>query len=581
MEILKIDNLKFSYANQERIALNNIKLSVEEGEFLLICGQSGCGKSTLLRHLKPELNPHGNKSGEIYYYQKNISEYDERQTSCEIGYVLQNPDAQIVTDKVWHELAFGLENMGVDTQIIRRRVAEMASFFGIQGWFRKNVSELSGGQKQLLNLASIMVMQPKILILDEPTSQLDPIAAKEFLDTIVRINRELGTTIILTEHNLEEIFALADKVLVMENGKVLYHDTPRNVADLFANEKKNHNMIKALPTPVRIYNSLKMDMFYEELCPLTIREGKKLIANNIFNPDITELASLESKIDIQRSSQDLSNSKEVVIELKDVWFQYNRGMEPTLRNVSFEVFKGEIYSILGGNGTGKTTTLSVISKLNKPLRGKIFINGKDIKKYDNRSLYEENLVLLPQNPQSLFVFETLKEDLEELGILKKLSSEERARKVKDVAKEFNIYHLLNQHPYDLSGGELQRAALAKIMLLNPKIVLLDEPTKGLDPHSKEEMAEAILRLKKRGVTMIIVTHDIEFSAMYSDRCAMFFDGGIVSEGSPVEFFAGNNFYTTSANRMVREIFKNALTCKDVVELCRMNCKKEVALEIID
>src|SRR3712207_3451088 len=229
MEVIKIENLNFSYPNQNKKSLKDINLNILEGELVLICGQSGCGKTTLLRHIKPELTPFGDRQGKIKYYDKNIYEYDELKTSCEIGYVMQNPDTQIVTDKVWHELAFGLENMGMDSPTIRRRVAEMASYFGIQTWFRKNINELSGGQKQLLNLAAIMVMQPKLLILDEPTSQLDPIASKDFLDTIVKINRDLGTTIIITEHQLEDIFPISDKVVVMENGEILCCANPKDV----------------------------------------------------------------------------------------------------------------------------------------------------------------------------------------------------------------------------------------------------------------------------------------------------------------------------------------------------------------
>ncbi len=566
MEIIRVQDLSFSYINCEKKALKNINFSIQEGEFVVMCGRSGCGKSTLLRHLKPQLTPHGQKEGKLYYFQENINKYEEADIVNEIGYVFQNPDAQIVTDKVWHELAFGLENMGIDSHIIRRRVAEMASFFGIQDWFRKSVSELSGGQKQLLNLASIMVMQPKVLILDEPTSQLDPIASKEFLDILVRINRELSTTIILTEHNLEELFSVCDKVLVMDDGEILCYDKPTKVIDILSKENKNNKMIKALPTPVQIYNGLKEEVYLEDECPLTVRDAKKIIKSL----NISKLPKIQRQIE-------KSKEKEVVIELKEVWFQYKRGIEPVLRNVSFKVCKGEIYSILGGNGTGKTTTLSIISKLNKAQKGKVEINGKNIKKYDNNSLYKNNLALLPQNPQSLFVFETVKEDLQEIFINSNISEQEINKKINDLCEKLEVTHLLNQHPFDLSGGELQRVAIAKIMLLEPKIILLDEPTKGLDAYSKEEVAKLLLKLKKEDVTILMVTHDIEFSARYSDRCAMFFDGGVVSEGEPVEFFSGNSFYTTIANRIARDVFKEALTYEEVVDLCKHNIQQAINL----
>ena len=561
MEILRVDGLKFSYPNQLKKALNNINFSIDEGDFVLICGESGCGKSTLLRHLKPELSPHGQVSGDIYYYSQKINDYSSKQIASEIGYVLQNPDSQIVTDKVWHELAFGLENMGLDTQSIRLRVAEMASFFGIQGWFRKNVNDLSGGQKQLLNLASIMAMQPKILILDEPTSQLDPIAAKDFIDTLVRINKELSTTIIMTEHNLEDIYSVCDKVIVMEDGKVICNDTNYKVADILSGDK-NHKMFKSLPTPSKIYNQLNGYLEGASKSPLTVKDCRQWLNDSMDELTITKLDDTETEINIDEKD------REIAIELKDVYFQYNKISEPTIRDLSFKVYKGEIYSILGGNGTGKSTTLSLVARQRKPQRGKIFINNIEMKKYNNKSLYENNLALLPQNPQSLFVFETVREDLEEVLILQNKDREYIDKEVKRVSKLLDIEHLLEHHPYDLSGGELQRAGMAKVMLLNPKIILLDEPTKGLDAYCKEEIGKMLMKLRDMGVTIVVVSHDIEFSARYSDRCAMFFDGSIVSEGTPREFFLGNNFYTT--NRIARNIFEDTLIHEDVVSLCKKN-----------
>lgn len=563
MEILRVDGLKFSYPNQLKKALNNINFSIDEGDFVLICGESGCGKSTLLRHLKPELSPHGQVSGDIYYYSQKINDYTSKQIASEIGYVLQNPDSQIVTDKVWHELAFGLENMGLDTQSIRLRVAEMASFFGIQGWFRKNVNDLSGGQKQLLNLASIMAMQPKILILDEPTSQLDPIAAKDFIDTLVRINKELSTTIIMTEHNLEDIYSVCDKVIVMEDGKVICNDTNYKVADILSGDK-NHKMFKSLPTPSKIYNQLNEYLEGANKSPLTVKDCRQWLNDSMDEVTITKLDDTETEINIDEKD------REIAIELKDIYFQYNKISEPTIRDLSFKVYKGEIYSILGGNGTGKSTTLSLVARQRKPQRGKIFINNIEMKKYNNKSLYENNLALLPQNPQSLFVFETVREDLEEVLILQNKDREYIDKEVKRVSKLLDIEHLLEHHPYDLSGGELQRAGMAKVMLLNPKIILLDEPTKGLDAYCKEEIGKMLMKLRDMGVTIVVVSHDIEFSARYSDRCAMFFDGSIVSEGTPKEFFLGNNFYTTVSNRIARNIFEDTLIYEDVVSLCKKN-----------
>ena len=273
MEILRIENLSFRYPNAKSNAIDGVSLSINDGDFVVVCGESGCGKTTLLKLLKSELAPVGEKSGKIFYCGKEQEMLDPKSSASQIGYVLQNPDNQIVTDKVWHELAFGLENMGVDSDIIRRRVGEMASYFGIHEWFRKKTDELSGGQKQLLNLAAIMVMQPKILILDEPTSQLDPIAASDFIATLHKLNRELGLTIILVEHRLEEVFPIADKVLLMDSGKALLFDVPEAIGRKLLKAHSDHRMLCALPSAVRIFTALGI----EDECPLTVKEGRDFL----------------------------------------------------------------------------------------------------------------------------------------------------------------------------------------------------------------------------------------------------------------------------------------------------------------
>lgn len=557
MEFIRIKDLTFTYPHSDKKILNNINLQIREGDFILLIGESGCGKSTLLKHLKSELAPYGEVSGEILYKGKSINELDQRQSASEIGFVMQNPDYQIVTDKVWHELAFGLESLGYDTQTIRRRVAEMASFFGIQTWFRKDVSELSGGQKQLLNLAAIMAMQPKIIILDEPTAQLDPIAATEFLETIYKINRELGITVILTEHRLEEVFSFADKIILMDNGKVLAEEDPRKIGAVISNKNNLHRMFYSMPTPVKIFSQC------EEIgkAPLTIKEGREWIRENFMlkNNNISSV-KLEVALEGDNDNDSKSSSKllkrevnESIVELKDLWFRYERNAPDILKGVNLKVYKNELFCILGGNGTGKSTTLGAITGVNKPYRGKVKVKS-------------EGLVKLPQDPQSLFVKNTVKADLEEVFNGSKISKNEVENKIINISEMLGITELLQSHPYDLSGGEQQKAALAKVLLLEPKILILDEPTKGLDGGFKKDMAKIFMDLKAKGVTMIMVTHDIEFAAENADRCALFFDGAIASEGTPREFFCGNSFYTTAANKMTRGIINYVLTGEDVVNL---------------
>ncbi len=518
MESFKVENLSFSYPDRADKTLNNINFMVNQGEFVLLCGKSGCGKTTLLRLLKSSLSPFGDISGSIYFNGKLLVEYDTRQQASKIGFVMQNPDNQIVTDKVWHELAFGLESLGYKTPEIRTRVSEMASFFGIQNWFYKNVTELSGGQKQLLNLASVMVMQPSVLILDEPTSQLDPIASAEFLKTLEKINRELGTTVILTEHRLEDAFPIADRVIVMDDGKIIADESPGELGRIL--RTKNHDMYKALPTPVRVHGEVPNSM----QCPLTVRDGR------IWLEQYSKVNTLNSDVVSKDKEQNISDA---VIEIKDAWFRYEKELPDVVKGFDLCVKKGEMLAIVGGNGTGKSTVLSLISGINTPYRGDVLINGQSISKIKN--LYIGLLGVLPQNPQSVFVKKTIYQDLMEILSERKLTKAEKAKKIHNISFLCRIENLLDSHPYDLSGGEQQRAALAKILLMEPEILILDEPTKGMDAHFKEEFAGILADLKSNGVTILMVSHDIEFCAEYADRCALMFDGSITSTNTPREF----------------------------------------------
>lgn len=556
MESFNIQNLSFCYPDKPNNTLDNISFKVNKGEFVLICGKSGCGKTTLLRLLKSTLSPYGTLSGNIIFDGKNLMEYDAKEQAAKIGFVMQNPDNQIVTDKVWHELAFGLESLGMTQNQIRLRVSEMASFFGIHKWFYQKVTQLSGGQKQLLNLASVMVMQPSVLILDEPTSQLDPISAGEFLKTLQKINRELGTTIILTEHRLEEAFPLADRVIVMDDGKIIADETPHIVGKILGDLK--HDMCSALPTAIKVHSSVKSSL----PCPVTVRDGRiwleEFSMQNTLNNDLipTDNAPLND---------------DVVIQVKDAYFRYEKNLKDVVKDFSLSVIKGELLCLVGCNGTGKTTALSLISGFNKPYRGSVQINGQNISEIKN--LFSGILGVLPQNPQTLFVKKTVYLDLMEVLSVNEFSKEQKEQMVADISDLCQIEKVLKSHPYDLSGGEQQRVALAKILLTKPQILLLDEPTKGMDAHFKQQFADILMDLKSNGVTIVMVSHDIEFCAQYSDRCALFFDGGITSVDTPREFFKGKSFYTTSANRMARTILPDAVLANDIIVACGGNVPK--------
>ena len=537
MEAFTIRELSFAYPEQRKDTLSDLSFVIPQGQFVTLCGPSGCGKSTLLRQLKTVLAPAGYRRGEILFEGTPLDEVDQRTQSSRIGFVQQSPENQIVTDKVWHELAFGLESLGYSTPAIRSRVAEMASFFGIQTWFYKNVTELSGGQKQLLNLASIMAMQPSVLILDEPTSQLDPIAASDFLATIGKVNRELGTTILLTEHRLEEAFPLSDRVLVMDRGRLIADGTPAEVGSLLRGS--GHGMFLAMPTAMRVWASVKDTAS----CPITVRNGRDWLEEYAERHPLEDLPEAEVPV----------NSDETAITLEDVWFKYDKNLPDVVKGVSLEVKKGEFLALLGGNGTGKTTTLSLVGGLTVPYRGEVKLNGK--------------VATLPQDPQTLFVKKTVREDLFEMFRGMRLDKAHQENRIARAVQLCRLGELLDRHPYDLSGGEQQRAALAKVLLLEPDILLLDEPTKGLDAEFKQVFAVILKSLQRRGVTVFMVSHDVEFCAEYADRCALFFDGNIVSQGYPREFFSGNSFYTTSGNRMARGLLPEAVTARDVMAAC--------------
>ncbi|MCI5698730.1 MAG: energy-coupling factor transporter ATPase [Clostridiales bacterium] len=600
MANFKIKNLNFYYpTTPDTPSLKNVNLDIEEGGYITVCGRSGSGKTTLLKHLKTVLTPHGKREGEILFDGRPLDEVGLREQSSRIGFVMQNPDSQIVTDKVWHELAFGLESLGMEKKAIRLRVAEMASYFGIQDWFHKDVSELSGGQKQLLNLASVMAMQPDVLILDEPTSQLDPIAASDFLNTVKKINLELRTTIVITEHRLEDILYASDKVVVMEDGLVQVEGNPRDIGNLL--REKNSQMFSMMPTPVQVFygvqeadiikagpeiesaelkmgnmnfnsrnhnpsgNSVMPSERGSADCPLTVREGGDWLSEIFAKEKPGETRIDRGEAALEKADRFLdADPKECPIVVKEAWFRYEKESPDILRGVTLKVPPKSISAIVGGNGTGKSTFLKSIIGVCRIYRGKILIAGKKLEKYRYDELFRNNIAMLPQDPSNLFVKKTVREELEEMV------SKDDPERVDSMGKLCQIEHLYSSHPYDLSGGEQQRVALAKVLLTNPGILLLDEPTKGIDSFFKKTFAGILSKLKEKGVTILMVTHDVEFCAKYADVVSMFFDGSVVTTNLPHEFFSRNSFYTTAANRMSRHIFENAITDEDLIELCKRN-----------
>ena len=536
MAAFAIEHLTFAYPKAASPALDNVSFSVREGEFFLLCGVSGGGKSTLLRHLKSVLTPYGTRSGRVLLDGKPLETWDARTQAQRIGFVLQQPDDQLVTDKVWHELAFGLESLGTDAQTMRLRVGEMASFFGIQTWFDRSVDTLSGGQKQLLNLASVMAMHPDVLVLDEPTGQLDPIAAAEFLHTVQRLNRELGVTVILSEHRLEDALPMADRAAVLEQGRLTALGTPDEVARALL--ERGSPFFAAMPTPVRVWGGVGAP----GKCPLDICAGRALLETLRPCP----LPATDTPADSDGAP---------LLQLRECWFRYDRDGADVLKGLSLTVRAGELLAIVGGNGAGKSTALAVLAGQRRPYRGKVLQKAKRI-------------AALCQEPRAMFVKDTVRADLEDALRTLSLPAAERQPRMDAAVAAMALSPLLERHPFDLSGGEQQRAAIAKLLLARPDVLLLDEPTKGMDAAFRTSFGALLRALCEQGTAVVLVSHDIEFCAAYADRAALLFDGQILSEGRTRAFFAGNHFYTTAANRMARPWLPDAILCREVIEACR-------------
>lgn len=538
MEILSCENVAFKYNESTDYAISDCTFSVKKGEKIMLCGASGSGKSTLLRLLKRELSPRGELSGNITIMGKDRSELSDRESAEKIGFVMQSPDSQTVCDKVSAELAFGLESFGVKSGEIQSRVGEMAAFFGIEPLYDRDISTLSGGQKQLVALCSVMVTDPDILLLDEPTAQLDPVAARELLGILDRLNKEMGVTIIIAEHDPEELFDSCDKILYLAKGKTEFFGTPALTAKYFV-----ENALEGfLPETAKAFAKLCEDL------PLNVRQGRAKLEKL----GVTDIP--------KQAVTDTERAEPYALQCKNLWQRYEKNSPDILKGCDLGIRKGECYGLLGSNGGGKSTLLRVICGLCKPYMGTVSLFGKKQKAYKNGSLFREMLAFLPQEPVTMFVKESVREDL--------LQSGDKAA-VENVAQRMGIEHLLDRHPWDLSGGEIQKCAFAKILLADPKIIVLDECTKGMDSFAKKALGDTLLSLKAEGRTILLVTHDLEFAAQYCDRCGLLFDGKIAAEDNAVEFFSHNRFYTTAAARLTMGFFSGAVTSTAVRERLAM------------
>lgn len=513
----EINNLTFRYMLSDKNSLENVSLKINEGKITLIVGASGSGKTTLLRHLKKELIPKGKRSGEILYEDQKLESLENIRSVKEIGYLFQDPSKQMVMDTVWHEIAFGLENIGMPYEQMKRTVAEIVNYFDLQKIYHENTENLSGGQKQLVNLAAIMAVHPKVLILDEPTAQLDPTARKDFLVMLGKLHKEFGLTIIITSHNLEDVMEMSDQCVILDHGKVIESGRPEEIA---ANlQRRQHPFEQSLPQILRLEEKFQikptfsMEAVRNEICKKKYQliKRNKLPTKKVF--EITHLyAGYEKKKDV-------------------------------LSNLSIEIMQGEIFAIVGANGSGKSTLLSCIA-------GQM--------KYDGKIKCKKKIAYMPQDPTLLFVKDQLLEDLLEMGV-------DKIEKIQKLLVMAGLEEEQRTHPYDLSGGQQQMAALIKVLLSEPEILLLDEPTKGMDREHSRKFGKLLRQLSKQGMTILLVSHDLEFCAEYANRVGMMFDGKIEGIDLPEQFFAQNYFYTTTCAKITRE-FKDVIILPQEAEV---------------
>lgn len=565
MALLDIRDLSFSYPDESRPALKSLSFTIDEGECVLLTGSSGCGKSTLLKLIKYLTAPAGRMRGEILYHGKRVEDYLPLTLSQEIGFVFQNPDNQIVMDHVLQELVFGMENMGYEPAFMKRRVAELVHFFGFEPWLEKNTSEMSSGQKQMINLASVLLLNPKLLLLDEPTSQLDPVAAKQFLSVIEQLNQEFGITVILAEHRIEELYRIADRVIMLDEGRLEQMGAPREVARRLWEEDKKRKR-RYVPSVAGLFFSVEEHRRQTAEIPLSVREGRRWLDAYVLTPDwqrkkkqcVENKENDEGGKDSQKPL--LKNagvkSENPVLSAKNLCFRYSKTGRDVLRDLSLDVMAGEWLTIVGSNGSGKSTLLKLLAGLLKSQHGKTFLKGKRLLKPDAR-----HIGYLPQNPKLYFLQDTVRKEMEGLAARFKLPDGET--KIDQWLSVFQLKGLENRHPYDLSGGELQKAALACISLTEPDVLLVDEPTKGLDPDAKYLLAQVLTSLHESGRTIVMATHDVEYAAKYAGSCAMMFQGKVGPPEAPRRFFKENTFYTTVLDRMTRRSgFPEVLTLEE-------------------
>lgn len=549
MAYIKVKDLSYYYPNAEKPSLDKINLEIPEGQLVLVAGGSGSGKSSLVRAIAgliPEFYG-GSYAGAVYLDHKEVRQLNRSTLAKTVGMVFQDPESQLVMSNVEQEIVFGMENLGLSNELMQRRLIEVSSALDLSQYLNSSIAQLSGGLKQKVALASVLCMQPEILILDEPTSQLDPVASEEIFSIVKRLNEENGMTIILVEHRLERCFSLADRILVMDQGQIICDQVePCNLAYWAV---KNHSPF--VPPLAKLFASVN----YPEI-PVTVKQGRALLKPCY---DIEKPVKVTAQVKKKTGIREIARINPL-LEVKNLWFAFQNGPE-VLKNVNLCLEPGDFTVIMGGNGAGKTTLLKNLNGLLKPGRGTVKFLGRDIR----NSTVEElatSMAYLVQNPNDYLFLPTVREEinftLKNLHLSDKGIADELLVKLKiDAYKDVN--------PRDLSTGERQRVALASILAVRPQLLLLDEPTRGLDYELKSELGEILIKLQSEGTTILLVTHDVEFAAEYASNIVLMAEGSVIASGSKYDMLSNSAFYSPQVNKLFNQRADGIVTFKQAQE----------------
>lgn len=539
MEVIKIDNITYWYPECSNPAIHDVSLSVKQGELVLLAGSSGCGKSTLLRLINKLVPDYygGKIKGNVYLWGKDIKICTRKEIAERVGMVYQHPEKQIVLQDVERELAFGLENLNTDINKMKRNVSEVISFLNLNSIRGRSTINLSGGEKQKLAIGSVIAMDPEIILFDEPISQLDPIAAEEVLNCIFRLNKEMGKTIIIAEQRLDKCFEMADRVIFMEDGEIIAEGSGRCIP----NSITQRCFLPVIPYMFRNAEWTRI--------PLNVKEARDEIIDREYK-----------NVSISCSIKAYTTP---VLQASNISFDYEK-KNSLLKNVSITLNKGEFMTVMGENGAGKSTLFKIISGLIDNYKGQVKINGKNIKDMDTKERVK-SIGYLSQNPNDYLGRDTV---FDEVAYTLRNIGEFDPERVEKMLYRMDLEKLKNKKPRDLSGGEKQRTALACTIIAEPKVLILDEPTRGMDWNSKENLGRYLRELCDSGTSVVLITHDVDFAADYTDSISLMFNGSIIASGECRDIIKDAIYYSPQAAKVFRGLC-NIIKTSEAIECLKV------------